>query len=84
MIVEKIGEEITVLTKFQKGRVIPTRFSWNGRVYRIVEITARWAVREGQHKNYYFSVVADTGSFYEISFRTGDMVWVLESRGMEG
>ena len=84
VIFEKIGEEIAVLTKFQKGRVIPTRFLWKGQAYRIVEITARWSVREGQYKNYYFSTLAHTGSFHEISFRTRDMVWILESMGLEG
>lgn len=84
MDVERIEEEVAVLTKFRGGKIIPTRLSWNGKVYRVVEVTGRWTVREGQYKNYFFSVVADTGSFYEISFRTKDMVWILESIGMEG
>ncbi|MEW5945781.1 MAG: DUF6504 family protein [bacterium] len=81
---ETVGEEVAVLARFEGGRLVPLRFRWEGRTYVVGRVTSAWSVREGAHRNRHFSVVANTGSFYEISFRPAGMRWVLEKRGLEG
>jgi hypothetical protein len=38
---QEINQPIEVMAVFEKGRMLPVRFRWNGRVVKIVHVTAR-------------------------------------------
>ena len=44
---EQIDQPIDVIVVFQKGRMLPVRFRWNGRVIKIDGVTGRWNTKEG-------------------------------------
>jgi hypothetical protein len=76
--VQEIGEKVSVIARFRDNRFEPVRFKWEGRLCRIRTVTGRWSEHDGQYKIYHFSVVSETDSFYELSFHTKGMEWVLD------
>lgn len=78
---ERLNEPVNVLVRFIDGKFEPTRFSWNGRMHKISDVTGRWATTEGNYKIYHFSVVSDSQTYYELSLQTRNMDWTL--RGVE-
>ena len=76
--VQEIGENISVIARFRENRFEPVRFKWQGRLHRIRTVTGRWSEHDGQYKIYRFAVVSEADSFYELSFHTKHMEWVLD------
>lgn len=77
MRIEAINEPVKVRADFSSGEMTPIAFKRKGKIYRIDKVNARWADRIQEGVIYYFSV--DSGSnTYELSLKTGDMVWRLE------
>jgi hypothetical protein len=78
VVVQDVGETISVLARFMVSRFEPMRFEWQGRLHRVRRITGRWAEHDGQYRIYHFALVSDTDSFYEVSLHTRHMHWVLD------
>lgn len=83
MQVVELHEAVKVRADFQGGRIRPLLFRRGERVYAVRRVNTSWEDREGKHKNFFFAVSVDSGEVYQISLRTGEMVWYLESVMME-
>ena len=77
MRIETIGEPVKVRADFSSGEITPLAFKRKGRVFRIEQVNARWVDRALEDVVHYFSVNSG-GNTYELSLKSGDMVWRLE------
>ncbi|KPK96714.1 MAG: hypothetical protein AMJ95_12640 [Omnitrophica WOR_2 bacterium SM23_72] len=69
-----LNQRIEVLAGFRKGRCEPRLFVWNGKTYKIKNVTYHWQERQGQELIHCFSVNTDL-DLYEISFHTLSLCW---------
>ena len=60
-----------------KKKIRPVWFVWEGREYRIKEITYIWSSREGESLLYHFSVTDGADNLYELCYRTDSATWHL-------
>ena len=81
---ETIGDRIEVLTRFGQQGVRPLEFRWKGTAVPIREVTSTWHRSEGTERKYYFSVVGETGDYYELCFDVRNLRWSLERVCLEG
>ncbi|GAB4190833.1 MAG: hypothetical protein Kow00108_26200 [Calditrichia bacterium] len=81
---EDLFEPIEVLSHFKDGKLIPLRFKWNGRSYKIVRINGQWRTHQGYAQQYHFSVSSETPDCFELIFDTGDFTWQLARVCMDG
>lgn len=72
-----IGEKIKVVSLFENGQVKPLLFSWQNRIYKILQIAFSYSKNVGKEKIFYFSVETEGGGF-EISFNREKFGWELE------
>lgn len=84
MVVEAIDEQIDVLTLFRAGKMEPIRFKWRRKVVRISRITGDWVSRTGSDRVHYFSVLGQSSDYFEISFHSKTMQWLLTRVWMDG
>ena len=84
MAYEDIFDEIEVITHFRAGRIIPQRFLWNGRFYRVTAINGRWKEQLGMGQQFHFSVQADNSNCFELIFDSNDFSWQLARVYLEG
>ena len=73
-----INEPIDVLTKFHNGQIVPLRIKWGERVYNVEKTTGSWFFREGDFKEYFFSVIVTGDRVMEVHLDTRDMAWTLD------
>lgn len=80
---QEIDQPIDVIAVFQKGRMVPVRFRWNGRVIKIARVTGWWKSNEGKFKIKHFAVIDKNSQFCQLSYweRTGE--WFLDKIWME-
>jgi hypothetical protein len=80
---QEIDQPIEVIAVFQKGRMVPVRFRWNGRVIKIARVTGWWKSNEGEFKIKHFAVIDKNSQFCQLSYweRTGE--WFLDKIWME-
>jgi len=71
---QELNERIQVFAWFRKGRCEPRLFVWNGKTYKIKNVTYHWQERQGQELIHCFSVNTDL-DLYEISFHTLSLCW---------
>lgn len=81
---EELFETIEVITHFQGGQIIPLRFLWNGRVYKVKKIHSRWNEKLGTTQQIHFSVRADGPDLFELVFDTADFSWQIARVYLEG
>jgi len=81
---EELFEPIEVIAYFQDGRVIPLKFRWNGRVYKIRQVHGQWKARNGESYQYHFSVRCESPDCFELIFDTGDFSWQVARVCLEG
>jgi len=72
-----INEKIRVVSLFEKGKIKPLLFSWQNRVYKILQIAFSYSKNSGKDKIFYFSVQTEGGGF-ELSFNREKFSWNLE------
>ncbi|MGH1362077.1 MAG: hypothetical protein ACRBF0_00880 [Calditrichia bacterium] len=77
MAYEDVFETIEVITHFQRGKIIPLRFLWNGRAYPVKHIHSRWQERIGSTTQIHFSVRSETTDCFELIFDSADYSWQL-------
>ncbi len=81
--VHEVGEKVSVMAKFKDNRFAPVRFRWGNRVHRLREVTGRWSEHDGQYRIYHFAAVSESDGFYEISFHTRNMEWILDKFALD-
>ncbi|UCD85924.1 MAG: hypothetical protein JSU92_06960 [Deltaproteobacteria bacterium] len=75
--VTKVDEQIEVGAVFGgRRKIIPRWFIWNGRQYRIKEITYTWSERQGRASIHYFSAT-DGINLFELYYNSESMLWFL-------
>ncbi len=84
MYFEELFEPIEVITYFQNGKIIPLKFRWNGRVYKIKQVTGHWRESHGYAQQHHFSVQVDGSDCFELLFNNADFSWQLARVCMEG
>ncbi|HQU71059.1 MAG TPA: DUF6504 family protein [Calditrichia bacterium] len=84
MAYQDLFEPIEVITHFHDGTISPLRFRWNGRTYRIRQLSASWQERLGNHRHIHFSVRTDNSDCCELLFDTGDFSWQIARVYMNG
>ena len=84
MVYEEIFEPIEVITHFNHGKLIPLKFKWNDRVYKINKVNGYWISDEGINRYYHFSVSINGPDFFELTFDMRGMTWELSRICLEG
>jgi len=79
---ETINEEIKVAAVFEKGKVKPLVFSWNGKKYKIKSINLVHNAAIGSAECLFFSVSTASGE-YKIKYDTKNLNWTLEQVYLE-
>ena len=75
---QTIQEPVDVLAGFQSaGPTTPYRFRWNGRYYKIRDITLVTSKDLGDEKLVYFSAT-DGANAFTLSFHPHSLLWKLE------
>ena len=75
---EEILENVEVICWFRSGCVLPCRFRWNGRVYRVARVSSSWESRDGVYRNLHYMLNTMSGDAYEIHLDTSSMSWRLD------
>lgn len=73
----EINESIDVWVLFEKGKIKPHLFFWQGRKIKIEQINLVHTSKNGESLFYYFSV-SSGGNFYKLVFDSKKMRWSLE------
>jgi hypothetical protein len=84
MYCEDLFEPIDVITFFRSGKLIPLKFRWNGRVYKVKQVNGSWKENQGYGRQYHFSVQADGSDCFELLFDSSDFSWQLARVCLEG
>ncbi len=74
---QKIDEPIDVVAVFEGSRVRPVRFRWQGRTYRLKEITASWQTRVGTDIKHHFSAIDQGSANVQLTYDLAQRSWVL-------
>jgi len=80
---QEINQPIEVMAVFEKGRMLPVRFRWNGRVVRIVHITSRWRTNEGRFRKKHYSVMDRNSEFFQLTYKERTSEWFLNKIWVE-
>jgi hypothetical protein len=80
---QDINQPIDVIVVFQKGRMVPVRFRWDGRIIKINRVTGRWGTNEGKFKIRHFSVMDQNSQFCQLSYRERTAEWFLDKIWVE-
>ena len=70
-------QTIKVATIFEKGKIRPVWFLYEGRKYIVKDINYEWTKKNGQSKVYHFAVSDGTNSF-ELRFDDREMTWKIQ------
>lgn len=81
---EELFEPIEVIVLFQQGQIIPLKFRWNGRVYKIKQLNGCWKENQGYGRQYHFSAQVDGSDCFELLFDSSDFSWQLARVCLEG
>lgn len=74
----EILEPVEMVSWSRGAGLVPCRFRWRGRVYRISRVNASWESREGSVRQFHFMVRTSSGDTCELHFDAGDMRWMLD------
>ena len=80
---QEINQPIEVMAVFEKGRMIPVRFRWNGRVIKIIHITSRWRTNEGRFRKKHYSVMNQNSEFFQLTYKERTSEWFLNKIWVE-
>ena len=71
------GEPIEVGVVFRQGKLIPTCFVYQGRKYKVKEVTYHWQEQRGNEALHFFTVT-DGSNLYQIHLNSKYMYWRLD------
>lgn len=82
--VEEIGDKVEVVVWFKASRLMPLRFKWRGRTYKVREVTGEWKSEIGATHFHHFAVQSDSPDIYELSYNEQAYTWKLENVAISG
>jgi hypothetical protein len=74
---QEINQPIEVVVIFQRGKMIPVRFRWNGRMIKIAKITGWWRTNQGEFRIRHYAVIDENSQFCQLSYRERTAEWFL-------
>ena len=74
---EYIDETIRVLADYEKGKLTPHLFQWQGRVFKIEHINIQY-ITTIDNKQYHYAVNCGTQETYELFFDPQQIIWKLD------
>jgi len=76
---ETINEKISVITKYDRmtGAVLPIKFRWQGREYRVIKLAYYHKFRQGRNICHIFHVT-DGATDFKLRLDTENLHWTLE------
>jgi len=80
---QEINQPVEVMVVFQKGRMIPIRFRWNGRVIKIAKVTGWWRANEGKFRIRHFAVMDQNSQFFQLTYKERTAEWFLNKIWVE-
>jgi hypothetical protein len=73
-----INKKIKMMALFENGKIIPKVFRYEGRDYKIKEISIVYQEREGRSINHYFSVETEDGNVFKLRYNDEKLTWWLD------
>jgi len=80
---QEINQPVEVMVVFQKGRMVPIRFRWNGRVIKIAKLTGWWRTNEGEFRIRHFAVIDQNSQFFQLTYKERTAEWFLSKVWVE-
>ena len=80
---QEINQPIEVVVIFQRGRMVPVRFRWNGRMIKIKKITGWWRTNQGEFRIRHYTVIDENSQFCQLSYRERTAEWFLNKIWVE-
>lgn len=80
---QDMDETIEVVVLFQNSKMKPSRFRWNGTVYKITEITGDWKTDVGAYRIRHFAVVDSSSNFFQLSYDERKTSWIISKIWVE-
>lgn len=77
-VVTAIAEPVKVVASFSGSKIRIHFFNWNDRIYKVDSVNLFHISRDGNTKNYHFSVSVGANS-YELLFDPITLSWRLEN-----
>lgn len=74
---QEINQPIEVVVIFQRGRMVPVRFRWNGRMIKIAKITGWWRTNQGEFRIRHYTVIDENSQFCQLSYKERTAEWFL-------
>ena len=74
---DNLNKPIETAAWFRQGKIHPKLFIWNGKEYKIKEVTYRWQERRGAELISNFTVSTGT-NLYQISFNNTTLGWRID------
>jgi uncharacterized protein DUF6504 len=80
---QDMDEPIEVVVLFEARKMNPVRFRWNGRVYKISEVTGDWKTDVGAYKVHHYAVVDNSSNFFQLTFDERQTSWIISKIWVE-
>jgi hypothetical protein len=80
---QEINQPVEVMVIFEKGRMIPVRFRWNGRVIKVAKLTGWWRSNEGKFRIRHFAVIDQNSQFFQLTYKERTAEWFLNKIWVE-
>ncbi|MFH1009725.1 MAG: hypothetical protein V1784_00645 [bacterium] len=84
MRIEEIHEPVEVIALFRKGKLMPLKFRWKGREYRVQQINCGWNTDEGETRFHHFAVMSEGPDVYELTYNHSTYEWKIENVSLIG
>lgn len=78
-----LNERVSVLAKFEAGKVLPVLMRWHGRRYWVQKLNLHHEKPEGGDRLHFYSVTTDAGECV-LRYSRNDLSWTLEEVGFAG
>lgn len=83
MALTAVGDKISVLGKFEHGRLLPVVLRWQGRRYWVQRVNLHHAQRQGADTRHYYAVTTEAGDC-TLAYSQNDLSWHLEEVSFDG
>lgn len=78
-----LNERVSVLGKFEAGKLLPVLLRWRGRRYWVQKLNLHHERAEGGDRLHFYSVTTDAGECV-LRYSRNDFSWTLEEVGFSG
>jgi len=65
---QDIEKQIEVLALFQKGEILPLKFRWKGRIYKIMHLENQWKSDLREKNIWHFSVSYSASNLFHLTW----------------